>query len=76
MFEHGSLVETADSHHFCALDATMQSIAHGINHPDWEIQLTDIELGHMVGEGEYGVVHYGRWHRTPVAIKVLLQAPG
>eukprot|EP00892_Ulva_mutabilis_P001691 jgi/Ulvmu1/11522/UM078_0011.1 len=38
---------------------------------DWEIPPAALSLGTVLGEGEFGIVHKGRWNGTPVAIKVL-----
>eukprot|EP00892_Ulva_mutabilis_P001690 jgi/Ulvmu1/11521/UM078_0010.1 len=37
----------------------------------WEIQRDDLSVGSVIGKGEFGVVHTGRWHGTPVAIKAV-----
>lgn len=59
-----------ESQGYASLVCAVPAELHSINHPDWEICLTDLHLGHVVGEGEFGVVHYGLWNGTPVAIKV------
>ena len=38
---------------------------------DWDIHPGDFTLGCCVGSGDYGTVYRGRWHGTPVAVKVL-----
>lgn len=38
--------------------------------PEWEIPPAALSLGTVLGEGEFGIVHKGRWNGTPVAIKV------
>jgi len=38
---------------------------------DWEIPFNELQFGPMIGEGTFGVVHKGKWHGTPVAIKTL-----
>ncbi|KAL3866738.1 hypothetical protein ACJMK2_044018 [Sinanodonta woodiana] len=35
----------------------------------WEIKLTDLLMGEMIGEGEFGVVYKGVYKDIPVAIK-------
>lgn len=44
---------------------------HLDNEPEWEIPASALSLGTVLGEGEFGIVHKGRWNGTPVAIKVL-----
>lgn len=41
-----------------------------ISDPVWEIPPAALSLGTVLGEGEFGIVHKGRWNGTPVAIKV------
>lgn len=38
---------------------------------DWDISLNEFTLGPKLGSGDYGIVYQGRWHGTPVAVKVL-----
>jgi serine/threonine protein kinase len=68
--ENGKLIKPAESRMFCALASAVAADLQQIIHPDWEIQLSGIQLRRILGEGEYGVVHCGRWNGTPVAIKV------
>lgn len=70
MYEGGALVKPTDSHAYASLACAVPAELHSINHPDWEIELADLHLGRVVGEGEFGVVHHGMWNGTPVAIKV------
>lgn len=44
---------------------------HLDSEPEWEIPPSALSLGTVLGEGEFGIVHKGRWNGTPVAIKVL-----
>lgn len=37
---------------------------------EWEIPPAALSLGTVLGEGEFGIVHKGKWNGTPVAIKV------
>lgn len=75
VFERGTLVHPTDSRAYAPLVCAVPAELHSINHPDWEIELSDLHLGAAVGEGEFGVVHNGLWNGTPVAIKVLMHAP-
>jgi hypothetical protein len=70
VYENGKLIKPGESRVFSALASAVPADLQHIVHPDWEIQLPDIQLGRILGEGEYGVVHCGRWNGTPVAIKV------
>ena len=70
VFEGGALVRATESQEYAALVCAVPAELHSMNHPDWEIELADLHLGRVVGEGEFGVVHHGMWNGTPVAIKV------
>lgn len=37
--------------------------------PDFEINFTDLVFDEKLSEGGYGIVHWGRWKETTVAIK-------
>ena len=71
MYEGGALKAAAQSAGFGRLAGTVAvSLAH-VMQPDYEIAPTDLALGDVLGEGEYGVVYRARWHGAPVAVKVL-----
>eukprot|EP00892_Ulva_mutabilis_P001689 jgi/Ulvmu1/11520/UM078_0009.1 len=38
---------------------------------DWDIHPDSISVGPLLGAGDYGAVYQGRWHGTPVAVKIL-----
>lgn len=40
----------------------------------WEVRWGDIQVERLVGSGSFGRVFAGRWHETPVAVKLLLGA--
>jgi len=65
-------------------DISMTSKIDGIKHDsmatarrqsvssyDWDISPGDFTLGPALGSGDFGIVYQGRWHGTPVAVKVL-----
>ncbi len=33
------------------------------------VEMKDVVVEHIIGRGNYGVVHKGRWHRKEVAVK-------
>jgi TPR repeat protein/serine/threonine protein kinase len=37
---------------------------------DFSVQLKDITLGRLLGEGSYGKVHFGEWNLNEVAVKL------
>lgn len=39
---------------------------------EWEIDMSEIEMGEILGTGGYGQVHRARWRGTEVAVKVII----
>lgn len=70
VLENEALLLASESAAFCTLASNVPAALAHINHPDWEICPDELTLGAVLGEGEFGVVHSGRWNGTPVAIKV------
>lgn len=70
MLENEALLLASESAAFSALASNIPAALEHINHPDWEICPDELIVGAVLGEGEFGVVHSGRWNGTPVAIKV------
>ena len=71
VYESGTLRPPSESTQFGKLANNLQMALHDVMHPDYEIDPRCLELGEVLGEGEFGVVHRGKWHGTPVAVKVL-----
>jgi hypothetical protein len=42
----------------------------------WEVSLSEVQFGAMLGEGAFGRVFRGRWRGTDVAVKLLLVSGG
>eukprot|EP00892_Ulva_mutabilis_P012550 jgi/Ulvmu1/9668/UM055_0006.1 len=70
VLENDALLLASESATFCTLASNVPAALEHINHPDWEICPDELTLGAVLGEGEFGIVHAGRWNGTPVAIKV------
>jgi predicted Ser/Thr protein kinase len=71
IWEEGALRRPADSVAFGAMATVLPHQLRQVFHAEWEVPTEDLELGATIGEGEFGVVHRGRWHATPVAVKAL-----
>ena len=69
--ERGELRQASESATFRDLASTVPAALQHIMHPDYEVSGDALQLGVLLGQGEFGVVHRGRWHGTPVAVKVL-----
>ena len=69
--ERGELRQPSESAQFRDLASTVPAALRHIMHPDYEIAGESLQLGAVLGEGEFGVVHRAAWHGTPVAVKVL-----
>mmetsp|Transcript_19353 Transcript_19353/g.48754 ORF Transcript_19353/g.48754 Transcript_19353/m.48754 type:complete len:493 (+) Transcript_19353:173-1651(+) len=41
------------------------------NELEWEVDPSNINIGTVIGRGEFGTVYSARWHNTLVAVKVL-----
>jgi serine/threonine protein kinase len=69
--EDGRLKHPSESAAFGSLASVVPAGLKHVMHPDYEIRASDLHLGTILGEGEFGVVHRARWRGTPVAVKVL-----
>jgi hypothetical protein len=74
VLENGTLVPAHQSHTFSGLASSVPVDLEHISHPMWEIATGALQTGRVLGEGEFGIVHEGRWNGTPVAVKVCMRA--
>ena len=69
--ENGTLRAPAQSDTFRGAASTVSSALRSEMHPEYEMRGSSLQLGEVLGEGEFGIVHRARWNSTPVAVKVL-----